>query len=66
LPELVEWARASQNAPALAVVLVRRGQVAESGAVGRRSANNPISVTTGDRWQTALENLMARRLMASP
>jgi CubicO group peptidase (beta-lactamase class C family) len=51
LPELIEWARASQNAPALAVVVVRRGQVAEFGAGGRRSANNPISVTTGDRWQ---------------
>jgi CubicO group peptidase (beta-lactamase class C family) len=51
LPELIEWARASQNAPALAVVLVRRGQIAESGAVGRRSAENTIAVTSGDRWQ---------------
>ena len=51
LPELIEWARASQNAPALAVVLVRRGQVAESGAVGRRSAGNDTSVTIADRWQ---------------
>ena len=51
MPELIEWARASQNAPALAVVLVRRGQVAESGAVGRRSAGNDTSVTIADRWQ---------------
>ena len=51
LPELLEWARASQNAPALAVILVRRGQVAELAAVGRRSANNSIQVTTADRWQ---------------
>jgi CubicO group peptidase (beta-lactamase class C family) len=51
LPELIEWARASQNAPALAVVMVRRGQIAEIGAAGRRSADNTISVTNGDRWQ---------------
>ena len=53
LPELLEWARASQNAPALAVVVVRRGQIAELGAVGLRSANNSIQVTTADRWQIA-------------
>ena len=51
LPELLEWARASQNAPALAVIVVRRGQIAEFGAVGRRAANNSIQVTTADRWQ---------------
>jgi CubicO group peptidase (beta-lactamase class C family) len=51
LPELIEWARASQGAPALAVVLVRRGQVAELGATGVRSATSAIPVTTGDRWQ---------------
>ena len=51
LPELLEWARASQNAPALAAVVVRHGRVAELAAVGRRSANNSIQVTTADRWQ---------------
>ena len=51
LPELIEWARASQGAPALAVVLVRRGQIAEMGAVGRRSASSGVQVTTSDRWQ---------------
>lgn len=51
LPELLEWARSSQNAPALAVVVVRRGQVAELAAIGRRSANNNLQVTTADRWQ---------------
>lgn len=50
LPQLLEWARASQDAPAIAVVVVRRGQVAEMAAVGRRSSNNPIQVTTADRW----------------
>jgi CubicO group peptidase (beta-lactamase class C family) len=51
LPQLIEWARASQDAPALAVIVIRRGQVAEMAAIGRRSAANNIQVTTADRWQ---------------
>jgi len=51
LPQLLEWARASQDAPALAVVVVRRGQIAEMAAIGRRSTDNSIQVTTADRWQ---------------
>jgi CubicO group peptidase (beta-lactamase class C family) len=50
LPELIEWARASQDAPALAVVVVFRGQVAEMGALGLRSATSGIQVTTDDQW----------------
>jgi CubicO group peptidase (beta-lactamase class C family) len=50
LLDLIEWARASQNAPALAVVLVRRGQIVEMGAVGLRSATSSIQVTTADQW----------------
>ena len=50
LPELIEWARASQNAPALAAVVILRGQVAEMGAVGLRSATSGIQVTTADQW----------------
>jgi hypothetical protein len=41
--------RLAEMRPPLAVVLVRRGQIAESGAVGRRSAANTIAVTPGDR-----------------
>ena len=50
LDELIEWARASQNAPALAVVVVRHGQVAERGAVGLRSADATVHVTLDDQW----------------
>jgi CubicO group peptidase (beta-lactamase class C family) len=50
IPELVEWARAAQNAPAMAVVIVRNGQVVERAAVGRRSINNSATVTLDDRW----------------
>ena len=50
LAELIEWARASQNAPALAVVVIRRGQVVERGAVGLRSADGTARVTTNDQW----------------
>ena len=50
LNELIEWARASQNAPALAAIVIRRGQVVESGAVGLRSADGSVSVTMQDQW----------------
>jgi hypothetical protein len=35
LAELADWARNTQGAPAMAVVLVRSGQIAESAAVGK-------------------------------
>lgn len=51
LAELLEWARASQDLPALTAVVLRRGQVAERGAVGLRSTGATVAVTTQDRWQ---------------
>src|SRR5262245_12846888 len=50
LPEILEWARSSQNAPAIAAVVIRRGQVVEKGAVGLRSASANVRVTTDDLW----------------
>jgi CubicO group peptidase (beta-lactamase class C family) len=50
LAELAEWARTTQNAPAMAVVLVRNGQVVERAAVGRRATSNPMMVSLDDRW----------------
>jgi CubicO group peptidase (beta-lactamase class C family) len=50
LNELIEWARAAQNAPALAAVIIRHGQVVERGAVGLRSVQGSARVTTTDQW----------------
>jgi CubicO group peptidase (beta-lactamase class C family) len=50
LNEILEWARASQNAPAMATVVIRRGQVVEKAAVGLRSADASVRVTTDDQW----------------
>ncbi len=50
LGELVEWAQASQNVPAMALVLVHSGQIAEIAAVGQRSMSDSARVTTNDRW----------------
>lgn len=50
LNELMEWARASQNAPALATIVIRHGQVVERGAVGLRSADSSVRVTAADQW----------------
>jgi CubicO group peptidase (beta-lactamase class C family) len=50
LNELIEWARASQNVPAMAAVVIRRGQIVEKGAVGLRSAQGSVRVTADDRW----------------
>jgi CubicO group peptidase (beta-lactamase class C family) len=50
LPEITEWARDSQDVPALAVVVVRNGQVVERAAMGRRSISKDVLVTTDDRW----------------
>jgi CubicO group peptidase (beta-lactamase class C family) len=46
----MEWARGAQNAPALAAVVIRRGQVVERGAVGLRSADSSVRVTLTDQW----------------
>ncbi len=50
LNTLLEWARAKEGVPALAMVLVHRGQVFETGAVGRRSVDDTTSVSGDDRW----------------
>ena len=50
LDELAEWARASQGVPAVAVVLVANGQVAEIAAVGDRSATESVAVSIDDKW----------------
>ncbi len=50
LPELLEWARALQDVPAMAMVLVQQGQIAEMAAVGRRSASANAPATSDDRW----------------
>jgi CubicO group peptidase (beta-lactamase class C family) len=50
LDQLIEWARASQGTPAVAVVVLRHGQVVERGAVGLRSADADVRVTTADQW----------------
>ena len=50
LAEITEWALDSQDVPAMAVLLVRNGQVLERAAVGRRSASKDVLVTTEDRW----------------
>ena len=50
LAELVEWARASQNAPAMGVVIIRGGQVAERAVVGKRSMDGGPAATVDDRW----------------
>jgi len=51
LSELLEWARASQDLPAVTAVVLRQGQIAERGAVGLRSKGASVAVTTQDRWQ---------------
>lgn len=50
LDALVEWARESQSVPAMAVVLVANGQVAEMAAVGRRTLSAPDTVSVDDQW----------------
>src|SRR3954465_1625975 len=50
LNELLEWARASQNAPAMGAIVIRHGQVAERGVVGLRSAGGAVSAGIDDQW----------------
>jgi CubicO group peptidase (beta-lactamase class C family) len=50
LPELLEWARAAQDVPALGAIVIRHGSVAEVGVVGRRSARGGPPVTVTDQW----------------
>ena len=50
MAEILEWARSSQNVPAIAAIVIRRGQVVEKGAVGLRSAEASVRVTADDQW----------------
>lgn len=50
LPEIIEWARASQDVPAMAVVLVREGRIVERETVGRRSSSADVLAGDDDRW----------------
>lgn len=50
LAQLVEWARNSQNAPALGVIVIRNGIVAESAVSGVRSTASSVPVTIDDQW----------------
>ena len=50
LSELIEWARASQQAPAMGAIVIRNGQVTERAALGLRSADGGPGVTTADKW----------------
>jgi CubicO group peptidase (beta-lactamase class C family) len=50
LGALLEWARDSQDVPAVGVVVVRHGEVAEVAVTGTRSAHGKIAVTTEDQW----------------
>jgi CubicO group peptidase (beta-lactamase class C family) len=50
LGALLEWARDSQDLPAVGIVVVRHGEVAEVGVTGTRSAHGKVAVTTEDQW----------------
>ena len=50
LAELVEWARNSQQAPAMGAIIIRDGQVAERAVRGMRSAAGGPAVTVDDQW----------------
>lgn len=65
LPELLEWARASNGLPAMALVYVQNGQIVEQAAVGRRSLSLDVPVTTADRWHVgSLTKAMTATLAA--
>jgi CubicO group peptidase (beta-lactamase class C family) len=50
LGELVQWAVDAQEIPAMAVVVVHRGQVVDIAAEGMRASDSSEPVTTGDAW----------------
>lgn len=53
LTEIVEWARATENAPALGVIIIRHGQVVERAVSGVRSIDNNVRVTVDDEWHVS-------------
>lgn len=50
LGELAEWAIDFQGVPAIGIVIVANGQVAEIGVAGGRSVTDPALVTESDKW----------------
>lgn len=50
LVDLVEWARASQDLPAMGAVVVLNGQVAEMAVSGLRTLSQNESVSAADAW----------------
>jgi CubicO group peptidase (beta-lactamase class C family) len=50
LDDLVEYVRVANGLPAMGAIVVLRGQIAESAANGRRSADRNRPVTTEDQW----------------
>ncbi len=46
----LERIRDNRGLPAIAAVLVHRGKIVETGAVGVRAVGSPEPVTTGDHW----------------
>jgi len=50
LGEIVEWARATQNVPAMGAIVIHRGQVIESGVSGVRSVDRNVRVGIDDKW----------------
>ncbi len=61
LKVLLDWARNSQQLPAMAVIVIRRGQVAEKAAVGLRSAanENVLAVTPAGFVHVTLDDFAA-------
>ena len=50
LPELVEWARSTQNVPAMGAIVIHKGQVVERAVAGLRSVDSSVKVTVDDEW----------------
>jgi CubicO group peptidase (beta-lactamase class C family) len=50
LAEVLEPIRAAWDVPALGAILIYRGQVLETAAVGRRSLNSALQVSAADLW----------------
>lgn len=50
ISQLLEWARSSQNAPAVGAVVIRNGEVVERAVVGVRSTASSVPATVQDQW----------------
>jgi CubicO group peptidase (beta-lactamase class C family) len=65
LLELTEWARDTTDAPALGVIVIRHGQVAERAVAGFRSVNSTARATVDDKWHVgALTKTLTSTLAA--